>query len=483
MKYLFTQDEMRRCESTICNVSKRSLDDLMRAAGQSAYVYLRRRYPNVKKVAIMCGKGMNGGDGIICAQHALDDGLEVDVFHIDEKIAKEHGYIPLSTCPLHALQDTLQKCEVVIDALLGTGLRKDPLPSIMKSSIKCINQSRKIVISLDIPSGLHADTGDICEEVVRANHTLCFLGLKRGLFTAKGPDVIGDVTCQSLEEEKVVSSFSTSCILLDQIELKQKLIARSSFSHKGTYGSVLIIGGDEGYGGAVLLAAQAALRSGAGSVVVGTKKQHVAPLLARCPEVMAHSIDSFSDLEGLLQKRSCIAIGPGLGKGKWGQELMEACVQTDLPLIVDADGLALLDSRWTQKRTNSTIVTPHIGEAARMLGTTSLDVNSDRFSAAKKLSHTYRAIVALKGKGTIIQANTDCYLSPYGNPTMATAGMGDVLTGTIAGIISQGYDSLFSVKLGVVTHGLAGDIVVKERGSGSMLASDILVHYSKLLSA
>ncbi len=270
--------------------------------------------------------------------------------------------------------------------------------------------------------------------------------------------------------------------MLDKTLLSTAFSPRARDAHKADFGHVLVIGGDAGMGGAVRLSAESALRVGAGLVSVATHPEHVALVSGSCPEIMCHGIEKASALLPLLEKASVIVLGPGLGKSKWSRHLFElALAETDLPKVVDADALNLLsESPCTQ---HNWILTPHPGEAARLLQEDVEAVQADRIESANALANRFGGVVVLKGAGTIVQMENELpSICPYGNPGMATAGMGDVLSGVLGGLLAQHFSLLSSAKIGVLLHALAGDEAAKVQGERGLIATDLMTHLHRLVN-
>jgi NAD(P)H-hydrate epimerase len=265
--------------------------------------------------------------------------------------------------------------------------------------------------------------------------------------------------------------------------LLEALPERRATAHKGHFGSVLVLGGDHGMAGAAALAAEAALRCGTGLVRVATRPEHVAALVARTPEAMPRGIVSAADVDELLQASSVLVVGPGLGQSPWSEQLLQRAADSGLPMVLDADGLNLLAAGRVLDKAHrdNWVLTPHPGEAARLLGAGTAEVQGDRFAAARKLQERHGGVVVLKGNGTLIAGPGQMLLSDYGNPGMASGGMGDVLSGVIGALLAQQLDLLHAAALGVCLHGAAADRAAAEDGQRGLLASDLVPHMRAML--
>ncbi|HVT35031.1 MAG TPA: NAD(P)H-hydrate dehydratase, partial [Nevskiaceae bacterium] len=316
---------------------------------------------------------------------------------------------------------------------------------------------------------------------VRADVTVSMLGRKPGLHTGAGPDHAGEVVLALLElPEEIYDGVAPAAHLLRDTDLSGWLPRRARNSHKGTYGTVLVVGGDHGMMGAALLAARAALRAGAGLVSVATRPEHAAAMTAAQPELMCRGVNSGRELAPLLREASAVVVGPGLGQDTWGRGLLARTLDSSLPLVVDADGLNLLSGE--PDRRDGWILTPHPGEAARLLGgMRSADVQDDRLSAVRNLREKYGGVAVLKGAGTLVQGS-QLMLCPYGNPGMAGGGMGDVLGGVIAALLAQGLTLETAANAGVLAHALAGDRAAYG-GERGMLAEDLLAELRVAVNA
>ena len=416
-------------------------------------------------IAVFCGAGNNAGDGYIVARLAFEAGLKVNVYSLsdpanlkgDALTAYQH-YIEVkgSVIPFHAEQ--VIDADVIVDALLGTGLDR-PVTGLYALAIQAINKSPAPVVAVDNPSGLNADTGNVMGCAVKADCTVTLIGLKQGLFTGHAADYCGEISYASLAVPDVVfQAVSSSAFRVFKIPLPR----RDRCAHKGNYGHVLIVGGDCGYSGAARLAGEAALRVGAGLVSVATRIEHAGLMNLSRPELMCHGVETAGQLAVLLEKASVVVIGPGLGQSDWAKELFVATIKAQKPLIIDADGLNLLahspvtNSDW--------ILTPHPGEASRLLSCSTAEIQRDRFAAVSAIQAKYGSIVVLKGAGTLIASEAEIAVSTTGNPGMASGGMGDVLAGVIAGLLAQGLPLKNAAQQGVYLHGLAADLAAEKTG-------------------
>ena len=339
---------------------------------------------------------------------------------------------------------------------------------------------------MDIATGLNADTGTVNDRAVKADITVTFVGAKPGLFTARGPAISGEVIYHSLDiADETYDDFSPRAQLMDVHDLLECLPQFEGDDYKNQRGHCMIIGGDHGYGGAASLAAEASLKVGSGLTSVATQPEHISAILARCPEIMACGVISGQQLEPLLEKPSVLVVGPGLGRSPWSEQLLQKAVATGLPMVMDADALNILaDGRVVrQDKAQQWVLTPHVGEAARLLDVSVEDIQADRFSAVLKIKEKYNALVLLKGPGTVISSEDQIFkLCPYGNPAMATAGMGDILSGMIGGLMAQGLERQQATELGCCLHSAAADELVSTSGYRGVTASDIFPWVKKLLN-
>ena len=462
---------------------------LMQRAGSAAFEALRRRWPRARRLGVLCGGGNNGGDGFVLARLAWEAGLTVSVWQVgdagrtrgDALMARQQmEQAGLRAEPLDA--GRLAACEVLVDGLLGTGLGGE-VSGTWRAAIEAVNAAHDAgcgVLALDIPSGLHADTGAVLGAAVHADATITFIGLKLGLLTGLGPDCCGEVLFDDLDvPPETFARLQPSATRLSAPAAGEVLPPRRPCAHKGDFGHVLVVGGDHGMSGAARLAGEAALRCGAGLVSLATRPGHATAIGAARPELMCHGVEEALALRPLLRRASVLAIGPGLGRGAWGRDLLGAALASRLPLVVDADALNLLSADPLERA--QWVLTPHPGEAARLLGCSSAEIQADRPAAVRALQRQYGGVVVLKGAGTLIADPNGIALCDAGNPGMASGGMGDVLTGVIAALLAQGLSPGEAARHGVCLHAAAADQAARD-GQRGLLASDLFPHLRALLA-
>lgn len=454
--------------------------ELMQQAGQAAWSALRRAWPRAVSVLVLAGPGNNGGDGYVLARLALQDGCRVQVLALAD--AGPGTALARRACAdylacggvLLAYRGTLPAADVVVDALLGLGLSRPPEGE-LAGLIEQLNASGLPVLSIDQPSGLQADSGAVPGVAVRAALTVAMLLPTVGLYTGSGLDHAGRVELAALEHGLSLDGLVEPCARrVAAADLPALLPRRQRDWHKGRNGHVLVLGGNHGMGGAALLAAQACLRSGAGLVSVGTRQAHVPALLAACAEVMGFDAADPQLLDARLAAASVLALGPGLGSDDWARALYAQVLASSLPRVLDADALNLLAA--APQPLPGAVLTPHPGEAARLLGWTTRQVQADRPAALHALVQRYRCVVVLKGAGSLVGAPQALpWLVDAGNPGMAVGGMGDVLTGVIAALLGQGLGALDAARAGTLLHAAAGDSAAGPHPCG-MMPSDLLPH-------
>ncbi len=461
---------------------------LMKRAGRAAFNALVSRWPD-EPITVFCGAGNNGGDGYIIAALAQQQHREVRVVHLvaPEKLKGDallaYRYALDVGVTIVGFSDCVDLYQgVIVDAMLGTGLN-GAVRQPYAQAIRLIDGCRLPVLAADIPSGLSADTGAALGEVVNADVTVTFIGLKRGLFTGRGPDVCGEVIYADLEvPQDIFPEIDSRVRRIGVADFAGWLGPRPRHSHKGNFGHVLVIGGDSGFGGAVAMAAEAALRVGAGLVSVATREQHVPALLGRRPELMVRAVDNGQDLEPLLESASVLVVGPGLGRSAWSEQLLQNAIDSGLPMVLDADGLNLVAAKGIAGQPHW-LMTPHPGEAARLLDTTTGEIQADRFAAVEALHNAFGCPVMLKGAGSLVFSPSDNTIGvcDAGNPGMATGGMGDVLSGIVGGLVAQGLPPGTALAAAVCLHSAAADRAGKKYERG-LLATDLFSPLKKLVN-
>ncbi len=452
-------------------------EELMRRAGTAAWQTLASHWPAAQHIVVFAGAGNNAGDGYVLAKEALQAKRRVTLINVgdtaklsDAAAAARAKYLAVEGQERRFSGVLPDDADVIVDALLGTGLDRS-LRDQWAQAVQLINTGGKPVLALDIPSGLNSDTGAVMGVAVQATVTVTFIGMKAGMVTGEGPVCVGEIVLAALG---VFTQFDADIIPAARCisEAEMRLPRRARSAHKGRFGHVLVIGGDHGMGGAVHLTAEAALRSGAGLVTVATRPAYVASFLAGLPEAMVHGLETAAEVLPLIGRATVIAIGPGLGQGDWGRMLLAMALDTQLPLVVDADALSLLAAHPIVR--GQWVLTPHPGEASRLLKQTISAIQEDRYRAALHLVEQFRAVVVLKGAGSIVAATDETpAVCTHGNPGMAAPGMGDVLTGVIAALIAQGFALPEAARIGVALHALAGDRAAQS-GERGLMARDLI---------
>jgi ADP-dependent NAD(P)H-hydrate dehydratase / NAD(P)H-hydrate epimerase len=434
---LYTAEEMRAAEAG------HDVETMMESAGRAVAQAVLRRYPQARRVAAVCGKGANGGDGKIALRVLAEAGRETT----------------------EELDDS---SDVVIDAIFGTGFRGEPR-SEAATQIERMNAAGAPIVAVDLPSGVDANTGEVAGAAVRADATVTMHGRKVGLVVAPGRFHAGDVEVADigLEERETEHRLVTEEIL--------GLVPRKREGDtKYTAGAVLLIGGSPGMTGAVSLAAEAAFRADAGYVAVATHEASLPVVELRLLEAVKAPLARIGELA---KRSSAIAIGPGLGRGDEERSLVrDVLSEQELPAVVDADALFELEpATWPAPR----VLTPHSGELGRLLGEESSWVDAHRLEAVRRTAETYGCVVLLKGADTLIAAPGEGVLvCAAGTPSLATAGTGDVLTGVIAAFLAKGMDAKLATAAGAVAHGRAAALVPRQRG---LVASDVVTSLPRAL--
>lgn len=444
---------------------------------------------SAEPILVIAGPGNNGGDALVAALQLKKCWQRVIVV-----LADEPQQLPAETAQAYA--DWLaaggsvspaippdMRFSLAIDGLFGIGLQR-PLQGRHAELVRQVNALSCPVLAIDIPSGLHADTGQVLDCAVVATYTLTFLGPKPGLYTLDGPDHAGMVHDDHLGIELEPHGHAPRGWLL-QSDILQSLPRRKRNSHKGLYGNIAVLGGSHGMTGAVLLAARAALLSGSGRVYGGFLAEAPPAVDMQQPEIMLRTADAIAELPPL----DCVVIGPGLGQAPAACALLESWLMQDVPLLLDADALNLLAAhahlrQLMRERSAATIITPHPLEAARLLACSSADIQRDRIASALELAQQFNAICVLKGVGSLCATPDGRWcINSSGNPGLASAGTGDVLSGIIGSLLAQGLDAMTATMLGVYLHGAAADALARQGvGPVGMSASELMPAVRQLIN-
>lgn len=479
---LYSAAQVRDLDTRLIKAGTPGLE-LMQRAAHATWRAMRRRWADPSVLSVLAGHGNNAGDGYLVAGLAHKAGWSVRVLAVGDPAALR-GDAAAACAEAQAQGVEIVQwlgqplAGVVLDALLGTGLAGE-VREPYKSAIEAINAANLPVAAVDIPSGLCADTGRVLGCAVRADLTVTFIGLKLGLFTAEAPDRVGQLVFDNLQaDQQLLGDVQVTATRLDSFNLPL-LAPRPPTAHKGQYGRVLVIGGDHGFAGAALLSAESALRSGAGMLTLATRPEHVPAALVRMPEVMSAGVSSANQLMGLIAAASVLVVGPGLGQGSWGRSLLSVAASSNKPQVWDADALNMLAAGQASIPANG-VITPHPGEAARLLGIGTREVQADRPAAARALAKKYQVVCVLKGSGSLVaDAQGRLALCDRGHPAMASAGLGDVLAGLIGALLAQHMAPFEAACLGVWLHAKAGE----EAGAAGrgLLASDLIAVIRRLL--
>ena len=510
--YLVTASEMQKMDQQTIESFGIPGIVLMENAGRCAVDFFLNKFKDIydKRVGVLAGSGNNGGDGFVMARYLQSAEIDVVVylFTKKEKLSGDaranYEKLTLMNCKIIEIPDestlnnhinNMTDRNIWIDALLGTGLNSD-VRGRYKEIIQWINQSKNPVFSVDIPSGLHADTGKVCGTCVLADATITFGHPKIGLILPSGEKFCGELAVADIGiPEQITLSVNPGHYLLTPYDIAFYLSFRPSEMHKGMAGNILVIGGMTGKTGACAMAAHSAMRIGCGLVTLGIAESLNSILETRLLEVMTLALPeekpgvlgpvSYEQIQSAAKDKSCIAIGPGLGQDPKTVELVLSLVNDPpAPMVIDADGLNSLSGHTDcLKNSNKPIVlTPHPGEMSRLTGLSVQEIQDDRIGVARDFATKHKVHLVLKGEKTVI-AHPDgmIAINPTGNPGMASGGMGDVLTGIIAGIIAQKVPIDIAVETGVFVHGLAGDIMSEQIGKVGFIATDIMESLPKAL--
>ena len=491
---LLSVAQVRALDQAIIDAGIASGRELMDRAAAAAVKVVEERWPHAKNVAVLCGSGNNAGDGYLIAKLLKEASKQVTVYSLADpdklnEIAasafadwRSAGDVELLTSETTAPQ--LDDFDLLVDAMLGSGVDRD-LNDYWVSVVEEINRCTAPVLAIDIPSGLDADTGNAKGAAVVADATVTFVAQKLGLHTGFAADHVGEVIFAPLDEAPSQRSGVESVAeIIDLKDVAEWIRPRGQTNHKGQNGHLLLVGGNIGMSGAVRLAGEASLRCGVGLVSIATHPSHAAEVDQGCPEVMALPVVDSEDFEQAGDWASVMAIGPGLGNSEWANYLFRASLKKaadrDLPLVMDAYALNMLAR--APSFNDNWVLTPHPGEAGRLLGCSSQEVQADRIGAAKKIVAQYGGTVILKGPGTVIAAENETpKVVTAGNFGMGVGGMGDVLTGAVGAMLADGMRPFEAACCAAVLHSHAADIAAGDLPRG-MLPSDLLIPLRRLVN-
>ncbi|MED5493573.1 MAG: NAD(P)H-hydrate dehydratase [Pseudomonadota bacterium] len=478
---LYSRDQTRALDAALIAGGIAGLE-LMQRAAAAAWSAVQQRWSRQRCMTVLCGAGNNAGDGYLLACLAQAAGWQVSIFTLsaperlqgDAALAwRQAQDAGIEIAPWQA--DSVL-AGVLVDAMLGTGLQ-GAVRAGYAAAIDAISRAGAPVLALDIPSGLDADCGVPLGAVVQAALTVTFISVKPGLLTGQGPDCCGELLFAPLVDALPDSVPATLEHLLPE-RWQDCLAPRVRSAHKGRFGHLVLVGGGPGMGGAIMLAAETALHSGAGKVSVATAPEHVAPLLARHPEVMVHGLADVAELGALVQQADALVVGPGLGRSAWAQQCLAVCLAADKPRVFDADALNLLARMPKPPALGElSVVTPHPTEAARLLSCATADVSQDRLRATLRLVELLGCHAVLKGAGSLVASPASAGLLPAlcsaGNPGMAVGGMGDVLSGLLGALLAQRVPAAQAARYAVLVHAQAGDQLAQKVGEVGLMSSEM----------
>jgi len=489
----FGAKQVQQNEAQVAAGQHIEMYELMESAGTAVYAHINARYQS-KTLLVMCGKGNNGGDGYVIARLAQESGYQVTVL----VLANKQNIQGDAATALSLLLQTKARVkftesqpeqlsvienyhgDVIVDCIFGIGF-KGSLSEQLQIFINAVNQHSADKISVDVPSGLDAETGVITDTCVRAKATITFIVFKKGLLTGKAANAVGELYLADLALGQAFIDQQHSSVFLQGETNKPQLKKRKRATHKGNIGLGIVVGGNQSMPGAARLTSEAALRAGAALIATACHQDNRMAMMNGRPEIMLAPSDVKLLKQWLLIKNAkAYAIGPGLGVDDWAIEHFNHIIELEKPCVVDADALNLLAK---QKLTRDNwILTPHPKEAANLLACSVAEVEQNRFEAVTSIAQQYGGICLLKGAGTLISDGAQTWINTSGNPGMASGGMGDVLTGIILAMIMQCDDLMSATRLAAFIHGQAADIIASKFGERGMLASDLFVEIRSLVN-
>ncbi|MFK3858985.1 NAD(P)H-hydrate dehydratase [Pseudoalteromonas rhizosphaerae] len=485
---LFLAKQVREHEAKAATLAGVSMFTLMERAGHAVFSQCIEHFPNAQRYFILVGYGNNAGDGYIVASLAKQAGKEVIVLAADtsrhltgDALTAQQRWQALGGEVESYTQGRLNNADIIIDGLLGTGINSQVRRPFL-TMIEDANAQPSAIVAIDLPSGIDADTGQPLGIAIHATITVTFVGIKQGLVTGAGRSAAGKIIFNDLGIAESFTKLVDASATLINITSFKPLAARSRNSHKGDHGKLLCVGGNQGTSGAIRLSSEAALRTGAAMVRVYTHQSSVQVVSSGRPELMV-SCDSLS---AALAWANCVIIGPGLGQDNWAQiafeQVIQYCLANNLPLVIDADGLNLLAKHALEYRLKNCIITPHAGEASRLMKVSIAEIEANRFQSATDLAKRYTSTSVLKGAGSLIANGQQTWLCENGNPALAVGGSGDVLTGIIGALLAQGFAVDQAACYGVTLHAKAADILAEREGERGMLPSDLFAIVRQLIN-
>jgi len=500
-------DDLDRASSAVLGIERLLL---MENAGKSVYEILKEEFPLFNnRVVVVAGKGNNGGDGFVAARYLAEMAGELQVYvfadiseikglskknlDILEKMGVEVVEVK-EKIPEEVAQG-ISEADIIVDALFGTGFRGEA-KGIYGEVINLVNQSDGFVISIDIPSGVNGETGEVKGEAILADLTVAMGFPKLGHYLYPGASYVGELVVAEIGIPQMLAEDRIKRKTIDPIEMLLFLPKRKGPEHKGEFGRVLVISGSTGFTGAATLVSLSALRVGAGLVYLAIPESLNPILEVKATEVITipvkerNGVVTPEGVEQIFQKNfsfDVCAIGPGLTRTETAlRALLKTMEIFRGPIIIDADGVVLLrnDLGVLKERKSPTILTPHPGEMGLLIGSNPSEINRKRIETVETFADEYDVILILKGAPTVLRDPFEkmTYINTTGNPGLATAGTGDVLTGMIAGFLAQGIEPVLAAQMGIFYHGLAGDIAASDLGEASLIASDLLNYIPKALT-
>ncbi len=496
---IVSAEEMRSIDRATSERFGVSSLTLMENAGTAVAEHVLRQYGFAQRIAVICGKGNNGGDGFVASRHLHERGKAVRVIFLADPAdlrgdaAAMYAKLPVTASVVHTLEElktTVVPADLYVDAILGTGF-KPPVKGLYAEVIEFLNQSHVPVVAVDIPSGADADAMVAQQEIVaRANSVVTFTAPRPAHVFSSLTDGSTDVAPIGSPDEAIVSSLQLNVITAKDIA--PLLAPRPAESNKGNYGHVLVVGGSLGKAGAAAMAGMSALRAGAGLATVATAKSALSTVAGFYPELMTEPLPETSAgtiateaglrIDELLKSMTVLAIGPGISRDPHTTTLVRSLVANlKLPTILDADGLNAFQGHTQEMngKGRTLVITPHPGEMARLSGLSTADVQKDRLGVARRFAREHEVIVVLKGHRTlVVQPDGETWINTTGNPGMSTGGTGDILTGMVAAMLAQHTKQpMLSVCAAVYLHGLAGDVMRETVGEHSLVATDLLLGF------